>query len=60
MFQDMKSVMIFDPKDSDEETVTKFANWMRDNHYSAVGDKAVPNAEETRAYLANQRRENAC
>ncbi|GIO25372.1 hypothetical protein [Oceanobacillus sp. J11TS1] len=46
----MKSVMIFDPKDTDEQTATKFANWMRDNK-SAVGDKAVPNAEETREYL---------
>lgn len=46
----MKSVMIFDPKDTDEQTATKFANWMRDNK-SAVGDKAVPNVEETRKYL---------
>lgn len=56
MVHNMKSVMVFDPKDSDEETVTKFMNWIRDNKISAVGDKAVPNAEETRAYL-NQYKE---
>ncbi|MGY0692951.1 hypothetical protein ACW2QC_09210 [Virgibacillus sp. FSP13] len=49
MWQGMKSVMVFDPKDTDEQTATKFADWMRDN--SVVGDKAVPNAEQTRAYL---------
>ena len=42
--------MVFDPQDTDEQTVTKFANWMRDNH-SAVGDKAVMTAAETREYL---------
>jgi len=46
----MKSVMVFDPKDTDEQTVTKFMDYMRDNH-SAIGDKAVPNAEETRKLL---------
>lgn len=49
MFQGMKSVMVFDPKDTDEQTATKFADWIRDN--SAVGDKAVPNAEQTRKLL---------
>lgn len=47
----MKSVMIFDPSDNDEETVTKWMNWMRDNK-SAVADKHVPNAEDTRKYLS--------
>lgn len=28
----MKSVMMFDPKDSDEETATKYMNWIRDNN----------------------------
>lgn len=46
----MKSVMIFDPNDTDEQTATKFANWMCDNK-SAVGDKAVPNVKETQEYL---------
>ncbi|WP_199860640.1 hypothetical protein [Oceanobacillus damuensis] len=50
MVNGMKSVMVFDPKDSDEQTATKFANWMRDNK-SAVGDKAVMTATETREYL---------
>lgn len=47
----MKSVMIFDPKDTDEQTANKWINWTRDNGISAVGDKNVPNAEETRKYL---------
>ncbi len=46
----MKSVMIFDPKDTDEQTVTKWMGWLRDNH-SAVGDRNVPNAQETQEYL---------
>lgn len=46
----MKSVMIFNPTDSDEQTANKFIDWMRINH-SAVGDKHVPNAEMTRKYL---------
>ncbi|MEK4302418.1 hypothetical protein MKY30_23960 [Oceanobacillus sp. FSL W8-0428] len=46
----MKSVMIFDKSDTDEQTATKWMDWMRDNH-SAVGDKAVPNAQETQEYL---------
>lgn len=24
--------MVFDPKDSDEETATKYMNWIRDNN----------------------------
>ncbi len=46
----MKSVMIFDPNDTDEQTVTKWMDWTRDNH-SAVGDRNVPNAQETQEYL---------
>lgn len=52
MPENMKCVMIFDPKDSDEETVTKFMRWLRDNKGSAVGDKYVPDAEETRRLLS--------
>lgn len=51
MVQEMKSVMVFDPKDSDEETVTKWMNWNRDNKTSSVVDKAVPGVEATRSYL---------
>ena len=51
MYAGFKSVMHFDPKDSDEQTVTKFAEWLRDNKISAVGDKYVPNAEETQKML---------
>jgi len=50
MVKNMRSVMVFDPNDSDEETVTKWAKWIRDNK-SAVADKYVPNAEETRKML---------
>lgn len=46
----MKSVIIFDPKDSDEQTANKFIDWLRNNQ-SAVADKYVPNAEQTRALL---------
>ena len=51
MYAGLKSVMIFDPKDSEEETANKFIDFIRDNHTSAVGDKAVPNAEKTREML---------
>jgi len=57
MWQGMKSVMVFDPKDSDEQTATKFMDWSRDNGMSAVGDKAVPNAEATRQYLSRYKKE---
>lgn len=46
----MKSVMVFDPADSQEETERKWVEW--NMHKSAVQDKAVPNAEETRKYLS--------
>ena len=51
MWKGMKSVVVFDPKDTDEETANKFINWMRGNK-SAVLDKHVPNAEETRKMLS--------
>ena len=50
MIKEMKSVMVFDPKDTDEQTATKFMDWLLDNK-SAVGDKAVMTAAETREYL---------
>lgn len=52
----MKSVMVFDPQDTDEQTATKFMNWER-NKRSCVADKAVPNAEDTREYLRKYDRE---
>lgn len=55
MLQGMKSVMVFDPADTDEQAMTKFMDWKRDN--SSVGDKAVPNAEKTREYLNRYKRE---
>lgn len=51
MWQGMKSVMVFDPVDSDEETATKWMDWQRDNGISAVADRAVPNAKDTQKYL---------
>lgn len=47
----MKSVMIFDPKDSDEQTANKWINWTRDNNINRV-----PNAEETREYLGRYKK----
>ncbi|MEN2765656.1 hypothetical protein [Ornithinibacillus xuwenensis] len=49
MWRGMKSVMVFDPKDSQAETERKWVEW--NQHKSAVQDKAVPSAEETRKYL---------
>ena len=49
MPHNMKSVMIFDPKDTDEQTANKWIDWNRNK--SAVADKHVPNAEETRKML---------
>ncbi|MUV38142.1 hypothetical protein JNUCC1_01973 [Lentibacillus sp. JNUCC-1] len=46
MWEGMKSVMVFDSKDSQEETERKWIEWNR--HKSAVGDKYVPTAEETK------------
>jgi len=56
MFQGMKSVMVFDPKDSQEETERKWIEW--NQHKSAVADKYVPTAEETRKRLIEQERYN--
>lgn len=47
----MKSVMIFDTRDSDEQTLSKLNEWWSYNKTSAVGDRNVPNAEETRKML---------
>lgn len=50
MPQNMKSVVIFDPKNTDVERFNKFNNWLRHNK-SAVADKAVPNKHETTKML---------
>lgn len=50
MVSNMKSVMVFDAIDSDVETANKWINWLRYNK-SAVADKNVPGAEETRKML---------
>ena len=50
----MKSVMYFDPNKTREQRADEFMNWRKQNGMSAVGDKAVPNAEETRKYILNK------
>ena len=55
MWQGMKSVMVFDPKDTQQETEQNWVDWNFHNK-SAVGDKAVMTAEETRAYLRQRER----
>ncbi|WP_449355652.1 hypothetical protein ACUL41_07930 [Virgibacillus natechei] len=49
MWQGMKSVMVFDPKDNQKETDRKWREWMENK--SSVGDKYVPTVAETRKYL---------
>lgn len=47
----LKSVVMIDARDTRDERLTKFSEWLTDNKPSAVGDKYVPDADETRAYL---------
>ncbi|TXL64362.1 hypothetical protein FHP05_08515 [Cerasibacillus terrae] len=56
VFKDMKSVMIFDPEDSQEETNRKWGNWWNHNQKSAVLDKAVPGVEETWRMLHGEKK----
>ncbi|WP_088051863.1 hypothetical protein [Virgibacillus dakarensis] len=49
MWQSMKSVMVFDPRDSKKETDRKWRVWMEQK--SSCGDKYVPTVAETRKYL---------
>jgi len=51
MISDMKSVMVVDAKESQEETERKWRNWLQQNKISAVGDKYVPSLAETRRML---------
>lgn len=51
----MKSVMVFEPNDSQEETERKWVEWNLNK--SAVQDKAVPNVEATQRYLNQQKSE---
>lgn len=55
MVQNMKSVMIFDPKDTDEQTANQFIDWLRNNKPKEVIGRHVPNAAETREYLERLR-----
>jgi len=49
MWKGMKSVMVFDPKDSEMETDRKWREWTQNK--SSVGDKYVPTVAETKKYL---------
>lgn len=51
----MKSIMVFDPKHSEEETKQRFHDWCKHNHQSAIADKHVPTVEETMRILAQYR-----
>lgn len=51
ILKDMTSVMIFEASDSQAVTNEKFDKWLRQNNRSAVGDRNVPCAAETRRML---------
>lgn len=51
MFKDWDCVMIFDPADTEKETFDQFSQYLINNH-SAVGDRNIPNAAQTRKYLS--------
>lgn len=51
LLSSMKSVMIFDPIDSEQEIERKWESWWKHNKQSAVADKYVPSVEETRKML---------
>jgi len=55
MVQNMKSVVLITPDQTDNETATKFVDWLRHNKPSAMGDKYVPGVEETRKYLESMK-----
>lgn len=51
ILKDMTSVMVFEASDSQAMTNEKFDKWLRQNKRSAVGDRNVPCAVETRKLL---------
>ena len=51
MFRGMKSVMVFDPKDSQEETERKWLEWNHHKHKSPKTEKHVPTVKEIREKL---------
>ena len=55
MVKNMKSVVLITPDQTDEETATKYVDWLRHNNPSSMGDKYVPGVEETRKYLERLR-----
>lgn len=50
ILREMKSVMVFDSHTSQDETDRKWVQWYASTR-SAVRDKAVPNAVDTRKML---------
>lgn len=51
MIRDMKSVMVFDAKESQEETERKWRNWIQHNKKGEIVDKYVPSLAEMRRML---------
>lgn len=51
MWNGMKSVVQFNPLETEEQRLNKFGEWMKDTGRSSVGDKAVPTPAQTREYL---------
>lgn len=49
MWQGMKSVMVFEPKDSEQETERKFTEWLKGN--DSICEDRVPTPAETRLFL---------
>ncbi len=45
----MKSVMVFEPKDSEQETERKFKTWLQGN--DGIAQDRVPTPAETRMFL---------
>ena len=45
----MKSVMVFEPKESEQETERKFQAWLKGN--GGIVEDRVPTPEQTRVFL---------
>ena len=45
----MKSVMVFEPKDTAEQTERKFQDWLKGN--DSIAQDRVPSPTETRMFL---------
>ena len=45
----MKSVMVFEPKESEQETERKFQDWLKGN--DSIAQDRVPSPAKTRMFL---------